>query len=124
MNDTAANLDQCPSSWPRIVLGSLCDIIGGFAAPKGEEPFKEGMVPFVRMQDLGRYHRTTNLVKTKDKLNLDYVTKRRLRIIGKGSILIPRSGSVSLNHRAILGIDACIVSHICALALKSSNYDN
>jgi type I restriction enzyme S subunit len=29
-----------------------------------------------------------------------------------GCILFPRSGSVALNHRAILGIRACIVSHI------------
>lgn len=124
MKDVMINLEQCPSDWPRVELGRICNVVGGFAAPKGDEPFEEGTVPFVRMQDLGRYHRTTNLVDTKDRLNPDYVKKRRLRIIKKGSILIPRSGSVSLNHRAILGADACIVSHICALVLKSSDVDN
>ncbi|MFQ5330473.1 MAG: restriction endonuclease subunit S, partial [Thermodesulfobacteriota bacterium] len=28
---------------------------------------------------------------------------------------MPRSGSVALNHRAVLGVDAYMVSHICAL---------
>ena len=36
---------------------------------------------------------------------------------------MPRSGSVALNHRAILGMDAVVVSHICALVPKSANFD-
>jgi len=121
MSDFMIDLEQSPENWPRVELGSICDVGGGFAAPKGEEPFENGSVPFVRMQDLGRYHRTTNLIETKDRLNPDFVQKRRLRIVRKGSILIPRSGSVSLNHRAILGTDACIVSHICALTPTRSD---
>lgn len=128
MNQNDRNLivdfEQCPSTWQRIKLGDICDIIGGFAAPKGDEPFKNGTIPYIRMQDLGKYHRTYNLTETKDKLNLNFVQKNKSRIIKKGSILIPRSGSVALNHRAILGVDACIVSHICALSLKSSAIDN
>jgi len=88
---------QCPDDWPRVELGSVCDVVGGFATPKGGEPFVNGTIPFVRMKDLGRYHRTTNLVETRDRLNLGYITKHKLRIIGKGSILIPRSGSVCMH---------------------------
>jgi len=124
MNDVMIDLEESPTTWPRVEIGSICEVSGGFAAPKGEEPFANGTIPFVRMQDLGRYHRTTNLVETKDKLNHDFVAKRRLRTVPRGSILLPRSGSVSLNHRAILGTDACIVSHICALTPKRSDVDN
>jgi type I restriction enzyme S subunit len=120
MKDIFFDLDQSPKEWLRVELGKIFDISGGFAAPKGNEPFENGLIPFIRMQDLGRYHRTTNLVATKDKLNQNYVEKHRLKVIPKGSILIPRSGSVSLNHRAILGVDACVVSHICALVPKIS----
>lgn len=117
-------LSRCPEDLPKTDLGSICEVMGGFAAPKGDEPFRDGTVPFVRMQDLGRYHRTTNLINTKDRLNADFVRKHRLRIVKKGSILMPRSGSVSLNHRAILGIDACIVSHICALVPNTQKVDS
>ena len=124
MNDLVVDLEKCPPDWPRIELGEICNISGGFAAPKGKEPFEDGILPFVRMKDLGKYHRTTKLTKTRDRLNLTYVAKHKLRVIKKGSILIPRSGSVSWNHRAILSMDACIVSHICALTPKSSFVHN
>lgn len=100
-------------------LGELCDIFGGIAAPKDEESFKDGSIPFVKMQDLGRYHLTKNLTNTKEQLNKEYVIKKGFRIFPKGSILLPRSGSVHLNHRAILGVDACIVSHIAVLINKA-----
>ena len=45
----------------------------------------------------------------------------KLNPIPQGAILLPRSGSVALNHRAILGQDSIIVSHICALVVKDSN---
>lgn len=124
MSDVMTDLEESPNNWRRVELGSICNVVGGFAAPKGEEPFKDGSVPFVRMQDLGRYHRTTNLTETKNSLNSDYVRKNKLRQVPNGSVLIPRSGSVSLNHRAILGADACIVSHICALTLRTNDIDN
>lgn len=123
MSDAMIDLRESPEDWSRVELGSICEVSGGFAAPKGEEAFKNGSVPFVRMQDLGRYHRTTSLIQTKDRLNPDFIHKHGLRLVPKGSILIPRSGSVSLNHRAILGIDACIVSHICALTPILGNVD-
>lgn len=123
MKDEFFEINQSPTDWIRVEIGNLFDTLGGFSAPQNAEAFIDGIIPFVRMQDLGRYHRTTNLLMTKDKLNAEYVKKNKLRIIPKGSILIPRSGSVSLNHRAILGVDACVVSHICALVPKVTNID-
>ena len=113
--------NELPDGWEWKSLGSICEIIGGKPNPKGEEPFKEGTIPFVKMKDLGKYHLTTNLTKTETSFNDKFVNESNSRIIKKGAILIPRSGSVALNHRAVLGVDACIVSHICALELKDSN---
>ncbi len=124
MNDEIIDLEKCPNDWPRVQLGSICDVIGGFAAPKGDEPFKDGEIPFVRMRDLGKYHRTVNLTETDGRLNMDYLKSHKCKIIKKGTILLPRSGSVRWNHRAVLGVDACIVSHICALVVKDPSIDN
>jgi type I restriction enzyme, S subunit len=100
-------------------IKDLCHILGGNPAPDEEFFTANGNgIPFVRMKDLGAYHLTNDLVKVGGKLDKNYVQNNRYRIIKKGSILLPRSGSVALNHRAILGVDACIVSHICALEVK------
>jgi type I restriction enzyme, S subunit len=99
----------------KLPIKEICKIIGGQPAPKGEGAFFMEGVPFVRMKDLGRYHLTNNLIEVQDCLSVDYLKRSRVNIIKKGSILLPRSGSVALNHRAILGRDAVIVSHICAL---------
>jgi type I restriction enzyme S subunit len=101
--------------WQTKKLGEVCEINGGNAAPQDKSFFKNGTLPFVRMQDLGRYHITTNLIDTTDKLNKKAVENLHLKIWSKGSILLPRSGSVYMNHRAILGCDAYVVSHIAIL---------
>jgi len=103
------------TNWPTKKLGEICEIEGGDAAPQDKTIFENGTIPFVRMQDLGRYHITTNLIETVDKITNEALQKFRLKIWPKGSILLPRSGSVYMNHRAILGIDACVVSHIAIL---------
>lgn len=102
----------------KLKLGDICEIIGGIPAPKNEEIFTDGKVPFVRMQDLGRYHKTTSLRMTRDSINPIKLENKNRGFVRAGSILLPRSGSVSLNHRAILAVDAYIVSHICALRVK------
>jgi type I restriction enzyme S subunit len=103
------------SKWSFVALGEICELTGGNSAPQGSEPFENGTLPFVRMRDLGRYHFTSNLNKTDDKLTESAVQKYRMKIFEPGCILFPRSGSVFLNHRAILGIRASIVSHIGVL---------
>lgn len=104
-------------------IRELCQIIGGNPSPKENEFCKEG-VPFVKMMDLGRYHLTNNLIRIENKVSNNYTKFKSLKKIPKGSILLPRSGSVGLNHRAILGVDAFIVSHICALNIIDSQIVN
>jgi len=67
------------------------------------------------MRDLGRFHFTDNLDITDDLLTEAAIDKARMKIFEPGCILFPRSGSVALNHRAILGIRASVVSHIGVL---------
>ncbi len=103
------------SRWPTKLLGELCAVAGGNAAPQGDQHFKDGTIPFVRMKDLGRYHFTDKLIETDDRLTDTSATANRMKFFEPGCILFPRSGSVTLNHRAILGVRACIVSHIGVL---------
>lgn len=104
-------------------LGELCEVTGGSSAPQGEEFFRGGTIPFVRMRDLGAYHHTTQLDTTRDAVTLEAVEKKRLKIFEPGCILFPRSGSVQLNHRAILAIRASIVSHIGILQQFAEDID-
>lgn len=101
--------------WTTRALGDLCDVEGGNAAPQGGQHFQDGRIPFVRMKDLGREHFTNNLVETADMLTDASVSIGRMKMFEPGCILFPRSGSVALNHRAILGVRACVVSHIGVL---------
>jgi type I restriction enzyme, S subunit len=96
-------------------IGRLFRIIGGKPAPKGEYAFSEHGTPFVKMKDLGKAHFSNNLVDIEQKVSDEVAIKNGLNLIKQGSILLPRSGSVALNHRAVLGVDAYMVSHICAL---------
>jgi len=105
--------------WPRAPLGELCDIRGGFPAPQDDAAFEEGEIPFVRMKDVGRHHFTNNLCETDQSLSRAHFEEGRYQLTPRGSILMPRSGSVGLNHRAILTIDAVVVSHLCALVPTS-----
>lgn len=102
-------------SWPTKKLKDICSINGGDPAPQDYAVFSSEGIPFVRMQDLGRYHVTDNLTETRDKIKLEAIKKLGVKIFSKGSIILPRSGSVFANHRAILGIDAMVVSHIAIL---------
>ncbi|MDO9510139.1 MAG: restriction endonuclease subunit S [Bacteroidales bacterium] len=102
-------------------LGNITEIIGGNPAPKGDDAFGAEGLPFVKMKDLGRYHLTNNLIEIENRVSNKVAKSNRLKTIKKGSILLPRSGSVALNHRAILGVDAYMVSHICALEIKNPN---
>ncbi len=100
-------------------LGNIVEIIGGNAAPKGDNAFGNEGLPFVKMKDLGDRHLTNNLIEIENLVSDSVAKKNRLKVVKKGSILLPRSGSVGLNHRAILGVDAYMVSHICALEIKN-----
>jgi type I restriction enzyme S subunit len=107
---------QLPNGWLWVRLGDVARIFSGSPAPQDKRYFEEGSIPFVRVQDLGRYGITTNLTETSDKVNGEAVKELRLVKANKGTILFPKSGAAILtNSRAILGEDAYIVSHLAAV---------
>jgi len=102
------------TSWPKVPLGKMADITAGDSAPQTADAYSPDGRPFVRMQDLGRHGRTDNLIETTDRVSES--ASARLKLFRKGSILVPKSGaSIRLNHRAILGIDAHVVSHLAVV---------
>ncbi|RJS80482.1 hypothetical protein CW713_07600 [Methanophagales archaeon] len=102
--------------WERKRLEEVCKVFSGSSAPQEKKYFENGKYPFVRVQDLGRYGRTTNLIEIKDYINADAIQELNLVKAEKGTILFPKSGAaITTNNRAILGIDAFIVSHLAAL---------
>jgi len=104
------------TDWRRVRLDQVAEITAGNPAPQDPADFTRAGLPFVRMQDVGRAHITRFFISTADQLTLDSVQRNRLRLFPKGTLLIPKSGaSVNLNHRALLGVDAYVVSHLAAV---------
>lgn len=97
----------------KVALSNLCSIAGGIPAPK--ETSLSGDIPFVRMRELGDAHLTPNFVPSDEFLTKHDEKVFSAKIIQPGATLFPRSGSVHLNHRALLRTPAVIVSHIAAL---------
>lgn len=98
-----------------VELGEIADISTGNSAPQKEELFKNGKYPFVRTSDVGAVHLTDNLRKVRDYLSEEGI--KGLRLFKKGTILFPKSGaSTFLNHRAMLGMDAYVVSHLATIS--------
>jgi len=95
-------------------IGEVALVTAGDPAPQRPEDFSHDGIPFVRMQDIGRFGQTTCLTETKDRLSLS--ASHRFKRFPAGSILVPKSGaSIRLNHRAILGIEAHVVSHLAVI---------
>jgi len=104
------------SAYPLSQLGDIADVVAGDPAPQDPLAFAPDGPLFVRMQDVGRYHRHPALADSTDRLNAEWVAQSRLRLFPKDSILIPKSGaSVNLNHRAKLATDAYVVSHLAII---------
>lgn len=104
------------SSWPQVDLDEISDISAGNPAPQDANHFCVDGHPFVRMQDVGRKHIDPALVETTDRVSPLAVRECGLRLYPAGTLLIPKSGaSVNLNHRAMLGQDAYVVSHLATI---------
>jgi len=109
-------LESLPEGWEIRSLGEVAEIKAGNPAPQTEKYFENGNIPFVRVQDLGRYGKTSFLTEVKDKVNSVAITECKLKIFPEGTVLLPKSGmSTLLNHRAILAKNACVVSHLAAI---------
>lgn len=76
------------------------------------------------MQDVGREHHTKNLRDTADRVTPVAIARQGLRLFPAGTLLVPKSGaSVNLNHRALLGVDAYVVSHLATIVPMSGIVD-
>ncbi len=101
------------NAYPIFRLGDIAEVVAGDPAPQDPQAFAPDGPLFVRMQDVGRYHRHPALSDSTDRLSIEWVARNRLRLFPRDSILIPKSGaSVNLNHRAKLATDAYVVSHL------------
>jgi type I restriction enzyme S subunit len=101
-------------NWPTKPLGEVAQVSAGDPAPQRAEDFSNDGVPFVRMQDVGRFGQTTCLAETKDRLSA--LASPKFKRFPIGSILVPKSGaSIRLNHRAILGVESHVVSHLAVI---------
>lgn len=106
--------DYATIEWKITKIFDIAEVGAGNSAPQNKILFKNGVYSFFRTSDVAVSHITTNLVKSRDKLNEHGI--KNLRLIPKGTILIPKSGaSTFLNHRSILGIDAYVSSHLATI---------
>jgi len=105
--------------FPMVPLAEIALVSAGDPAPQNPKAFSDDGPIFVRMQDVGRDHINPELDRTTDRLSRTWLRENRLRLFPQGSLLIPKSGaSVNLNHRAMLAVDAYVVSHLAVVTPK------
>ncbi len=106
--------NEIESKFPLVKLGDIADVSAGNGAPQDAESFTGGKYPFFRMSDVAKEHLNPNLIHSNDYLNDKGI--RGLRLYKKGTILFPKSGaSTYLDHRAIMGVDGYVVSHLATI---------
>lgn len=113
------NTDLTHSEYPIVELGEICELSAGNSAPQDKVLFENGTYPFFRTSDVGRVHISDNLTLTEDYLNENGILG--LKLFPKGTILFPKSGaSTFLNHRAIMGVDGYVSSHLATIVCKEN----
>lgn len=112
----SAGQRKLPDGWRWVQLGKAARVFAGSAAPQGEDYFDPQGPPFVRVSDLGTKKRTTSLLDIRDKLSAKALSDFGLVKARAGTVVFPKSGAaIGTNNRAILGVDAYIVSHLMAV---------
>ena len=97
-----------------VKLQQIAVIESGNSAPQESSSFEGGTHLFFRVSDVAKEHLSTNLISTRDKLNNKGI--KGLKLFPKNSILFPKSGaSALLNHRAIMGCDGYVASHLAVI---------
>lgn len=105
---------KLPEGWRWVRLGEVAKVYAGSSAPQDPMYFENGEWPFVRVSDLSSAE-GNEIKSTRDYLN-DKSLNLRLKRAPAGAIVFPKSGAAILtNARAILGVDAFIVSHLAAV---------
>lgn len=101
-----------------VPLKEIATISSGNPAPQNSDAFQDGGFPFVRTSDVGKV-KFGVIKKVSDHLTPD--ASKLLRKFKKGGILFPKSGaSTLLNHRVMLGFDACVASHLAVIEVQES----
>lgn len=101
----------------KVRLGDIAIVQSGNSAPKGDDMFINGTYPFFRTSDVAKEHLTSNLIQAENYLNERGI--KGLRLFKKDSILFPKSGiSTYLDHRALMGVDGYVVSHLAVITIK------
>lgn len=117
--DAKARLAQDESR--RVRLSEVADVSAGGSAPQGEEYFG-GTNPFVRVQHLDE---SRSQIRRWDLITDQAVKDYRLRLFPRGTILLPKSGaSIRLEKRAVLPVDAYVVSHLATIAPRPEVIDS
>jgi type I restriction enzyme S subunit len=97
-------------------VGEVAKVFAGGAAPQGDEFFADDGPLFIRVSDIGARNWVTCLADSGSRLSQRALASNSLVMAKAGTVLLPKSGAaVSTNSRAILGMDAYIVSHLMAL---------
>ena len=105
-------LGALPEEWEVAKLGEVAHISSGGSAPQGDKYFK-GDKPFVRVSHIDNQNYSINKY---DLINDNAINDYRLKLFPKGTIVFPKSGAtVYLEKRAMLPIDAYVVSHLCTV---------
>lgn len=115
-------IGKIPRDWGLAELERITEIETGGNAPQGEEYFKDGKYPFVRVQ---HFNGNSIYVDKWDLINDKAVDECRLKPYPKDSIIFPKSGaSINLDKRAMLPTESYVVSHLCILIPKTNIVDN
>lgn len=105
-------------TFPTKKLGEVSRVFAGSSAPQDDRFFSNGKYPFVRVSDL-KGLQNKNLTDIRDKINDLALSELKPVFARKGTIVFPKSGAaIATNARAILGIDAYIVSHLAAIKAR------
>ncbi len=106
--------DYSKVKWPMVELKEITSIGAGNSAPQEKTLFENGKNLFFRTSDVGAVHISDNLMSSRDKLNEKGI--KGLKLFPKNTILFPKSGaSTFLNHRAMLGIEGYVSSHLATI---------
>ena len=107
--------NKLPEGWKLKCLKEIGQVFSGSSAPQNEKFFLNGNMPFIRTSDLSVKKRTDSLLESRDRINPKYQNELNLKLAKKGTVLFPKSGAaINGNNRAMLSIDAFIVSHLGA----------
>tara|TARA_R110002073_G_scaffold299268_2_gene466202 strand:- start:943 stop:2091 length:1149 start_codon:yes stop_codon:yes gene_type:complete len=108
-------------AWKHVSLAEIAEVGAGNSAPQDKSLYADGSHPFVRTADVGGIKIGT-ITCSRDQLNDDGIHK--LRLVKRGTILMPKSGaSTFCNHRVMMGFDGYVASHLATVAIKETAAD-